>query len=274
MAGSGRTRWPISSNRTSCRFSRTVPASARSACSRSCCAAIPSWGECVRRTLERRIRVWRAEHGAEREVIFRQKHEPGRQGLSDFTRMGPLGVTVAGQSLDHMLYHFRLAWSGFAHEWNKVFPDETTAVAAVDCLVQRPGQPRRRCPVENMRDRALAHAGRRRDLRPRQAEAVTVAKNILDVDHAGPLHRAPASSLRSMIDEAEPEENQHAPGLSDLTARWGTGQAARQNPDGQMSPDSRSSPARFTVKCRKIHGQVSQDFAIASFFAGSCPGSQ
>ena len=23
--------------------------------------------------------------------------------------------TVAGQALDHMLYHFRLAWSGFAH---------------------------------------------------------------------------------------------------------------------------------------------------------------
>ena len=50
----------------------------------------------VRRTLERRIRTWRAEHGAEKDVIFRQKHEPGRLGLSDFTRMGPLGVTVAG----------------------------------------------------------------------------------------------------------------------------------------------------------------------------------
>ncbi len=32
----------------------------------------------VRRTLERRIRTWRAEHGAEKDVIFRQKHEPGR----------------------------------------------------------------------------------------------------------------------------------------------------------------------------------------------------
>ena len=75
----------------------------------------PELGPGVRRTLERRIRVWRAEHGPEQEVIFRQKHEPGRQGLSDFTRMGSLGVTVAGQPLDRMLYHFRLAWSGFAH---------------------------------------------------------------------------------------------------------------------------------------------------------------
>ena len=69
----------------------------------------------VRRTLERRIRAWRAEHGPEREVIFRQKHEPGHRGLSDFTHMGSLGVSVAGQPLDHMLYHFRLACSGFAH---------------------------------------------------------------------------------------------------------------------------------------------------------------
>ena len=69
----------------------------------------------VRRTLERRIRAWRAEYGPEREVIFRQTHEPGHRGLSDFTHMGSLGVSVAGQPLDHMLYHFRLAWSGFAH---------------------------------------------------------------------------------------------------------------------------------------------------------------
>jgi transposase InsO family protein len=69
----------------------------------------------VRRTLERRIRGWRALHGAEREVIFRQTHEPGRMGLSDFTEMGDLAVGVAGVPLDHRLYHFRLACSGFEH---------------------------------------------------------------------------------------------------------------------------------------------------------------
>jgi hypothetical protein len=69
----------------------------------------------VRRTLERRIRAWRALHGANQEVIFRQNHEPGRMGLSDFTDMSELGVTVAGTRLDHRLYHFRLAYSGFAH---------------------------------------------------------------------------------------------------------------------------------------------------------------
>jgi len=39
----------------------------------------------VRRTLERRIRAWRAIHGEEQDVIFRQVQEPGRLGLSDFT---------------------------------------------------------------------------------------------------------------------------------------------------------------------------------------------
>ena len=67
----------------------------------------------ARRTLERRIRSWRAQHGADQEVIFRQVHEPGRMGLSDFTGMADLGVTIAGERLDHRLYHFRLAYSGF-----------------------------------------------------------------------------------------------------------------------------------------------------------------
>jgi transposase InsO family protein len=75
----------------------------------------PELGTGVRRTLERRIRSWRALHGPEQEVIFRQVHEPGRMGLSDFTDMGDLAVTLAGQVLDHRLYHFRLAYSGFEH---------------------------------------------------------------------------------------------------------------------------------------------------------------
>ena len=69
----------------------------------------------ARRTLERRIRSWRARHGADQEVIFRQVHEPGRMGLSDFTDMADLGVTIAAGRLDHRLYHFRLVYSGFEH---------------------------------------------------------------------------------------------------------------------------------------------------------------
>ena len=69
----------------------------------------------MRRTLERRINAWRALNGPEKDVIFRQEHEPGRLGLSDFTDAGALEITIAGQPLDHRLYHFRLAFSGFEH---------------------------------------------------------------------------------------------------------------------------------------------------------------
>ena len=75
----------------------------------------PELGAGVRRTVERRIRGWRAVHGPEQEVIFRQVHEPGRMGFSDFTEMSDLAITVAGEALDHRLYHFRLAYSGFEH---------------------------------------------------------------------------------------------------------------------------------------------------------------
>src|SRR5690242_5117107 len=71
--------------------------------------------EGVRRTLERRIRTWRAMHGPEQDVIFRQEHTPGQLGLSDFTDMADLAVCIVGQRFDHRLYHFRLAWSGWEH---------------------------------------------------------------------------------------------------------------------------------------------------------------
>jgi transposase InsO family protein len=75
----------------------------------------PEIGIGIRRTLERRIRTWRALAGPEQDVIFRQEHPPGRLGLSDFTDTSALGITVAGIVLEHRLYHFRLAFSGFAH---------------------------------------------------------------------------------------------------------------------------------------------------------------
>lgn len=75
----------------------------------------PEFSADMRRTLERRMRFWRALHGGERDVIFRQEHPPGRQGLSDFTDTTSFGVTIAGVLLEHRLYHFRLAFSGWEH---------------------------------------------------------------------------------------------------------------------------------------------------------------
>jgi hypothetical protein len=76
----------------------------------------PEIGAGIRRTLEWRIRTWRALNGAEQDVIFRQEHPPGRLGLSDFTEMRDHDGSIAGVPLDHRLYHFRLAFSGWEHD--------------------------------------------------------------------------------------------------------------------------------------------------------------
>jgi len=70
------------------------------------------------RTLQRRLKVWRAQAGHPREVFFPQQHVPGRQAQSDFTHMGELGVTIQGQFFDHLFYHFTLTYSNW--EWGTV----------------------------------------------------------------------------------------------------------------------------------------------------------
>jgi hypothetical protein len=73
------------------------------------------WDTSVLRTLQRRIRLWRARFGAEREVYFAQEHPPGRQGISDFTVADELNVEIAGVVFAHRLYQFALAYSGWRH---------------------------------------------------------------------------------------------------------------------------------------------------------------
>lgn len=85
--------------------------------------------ERLRRTLERRVRAWHGLHGPEREVIFRQHHPPGAQGLSDFTDMAALRVTIAGQPFEHRLYHFTLAYSGWEYAEVVLGGESYTALA-------------------------------------------------------------------------------------------------------------------------------------------------
>jgi hypothetical protein len=65
------------------------------------------------RTLQRRIRRWRASRGPEKEVMFPQEHIAGEAGQSDFTTMNELGVTIDGAPFDHLLYHFVLPYSNW-----------------------------------------------------------------------------------------------------------------------------------------------------------------
>jgi len=70
----------------------------------------------IRRTLERRIKQWRANYGPEKEVIFRQLHKPGLMGISDFTEpKESFHITILGKALNHRLFHFRLPFSGWSY---------------------------------------------------------------------------------------------------------------------------------------------------------------
>lgn len=63
------------------------------------------------RTLQRRIRSWRAQHGPEKEVFFPQKHRAGEYAQSDFTSMNDLEITIGGERFEHLMYHFVLPYS-------------------------------------------------------------------------------------------------------------------------------------------------------------------
>lgn len=65
------------------------------------------------RSLQRRIKAWRALEGPQKQVFFPQVHNPGELCESDFTRMGELEVTIQGQFFDHLLYHFVLPYSNW-----------------------------------------------------------------------------------------------------------------------------------------------------------------
>lgn len=69
----------------------------------------------VLRTLQRRVKQWKALYGPDKEVMFRQKHSAGQQGLSDFTRLKNTTITIAGIEFKHLLYHFRLAFSHWSY---------------------------------------------------------------------------------------------------------------------------------------------------------------
>jgi hypothetical protein len=67
------------------------------------------------RTLQRRVKKWKCLYGPEKEVMFRQTHEPGRLALSDFTELKNIVVTIQGKESNHLLYHFRLAYSHWSY---------------------------------------------------------------------------------------------------------------------------------------------------------------
>lgn len=67
------------------------------------------------RTFQRRVKLWRLQHGPEKEVFFAQDWEPGRVIQLDWTRASELGVTITGTLYEHLLCHSVLPYSNW--EW-------------------------------------------------------------------------------------------------------------------------------------------------------------
>ena len=67
------------------------------------------------RTLQRRVKQWKATCGPPKEVMFPQVHQLGEMGLSDFTHFQSATITIGGEPFKHLLYHYRLAYSGWQY---------------------------------------------------------------------------------------------------------------------------------------------------------------
>lgn len=65
------------------------------------------------RTLQRRVREWRALKGPDKEVYFAQEHVAGREAAIDFTHCDSLEVTIAGDRFDHLIFELVLSYSGW-----------------------------------------------------------------------------------------------------------------------------------------------------------------
>lgn len=75
------------------------------------------------RSLQRRIKHWRATEGPDKEVFFAQEHRPGEAMQTDFTHGTKLGVTIGGEPFEHLICHPVLPYSNW--EWVTVCRSES-----------------------------------------------------------------------------------------------------------------------------------------------------
>ena len=118
------------------------------------------YDQTILRTLQRRVKQWRALHGPEREVIFRQQAVVTQQGFSDFTHPDS-PVTIQSKPFTHLLYQFRLAYSG----WRSVTVVQGgESYAALATGLQRALQQAGGSPVEHRTDSLSAARNNRHNV--------------------------------------------------------------------------------------------------------------
>lgn len=104
------------------------------------------------RTLQRRVRHWRAAQGPDKTVFFPQQHRPGEAAQTDFTHATELAVTIAGEAFPHLLCHVVLPYSNW--EFATVCRSESMAAIkrGVQAAIMRLG----RTPTWHQTDNSTA----------------------------------------------------------------------------------------------------------------------
>lgn len=85
------------------------------------------------RSLQRRMKEWRATKGPEKRVYFAQEHRPGEAMQTDFTNANELEITIAGEPFPHLLCHCTLPYSN----WSWVSVCRSESLPAIKRGVQR-----------------------------------------------------------------------------------------------------------------------------------------
>ena len=81
------------------------------------------------RTLQRRVKQWRAQEGGPKNVFFAQDHRPCEAMQTDFTVCDELAVTIGGVPFPHMLCHPVLPYSNW--EWASICHSESLSAMKV-----------------------------------------------------------------------------------------------------------------------------------------------
>jgi hypothetical protein len=155
----------------------------------------------ILRTLQRRVKQWRALHGPEREVIFRQQAVVAQQGFSDFTHPDS-PVTIQSKPFTHLLYQFRLAYSG----WRSVTVVQGgESYAALATGMQRALQQAGGSPVEHRTDSLSAARNNRQNVWTEAYDALcahyqmTPTRNNLGQSHENGVVECANGSLKQRL---------------------------------------------------------------------------
>ena len=173
-------------------------------------------------------------------------------GLSDFTDMGDVGITVARAPLEHRLYHFRLAYSGFEHAHVVLGGESFVALAEgmQNALWSLGGAPR-----EHRTD-SLSAAFRnldleaQKDLTARYEDLcghyrMTPTRNTGGLAHENGSIEGPHGHLKRAIEDAllmrgRPTSMISPPIAASSTRLSGAGMRARPSASISSAPNSRS----------------------------------